>query len=166
MGGNSAAVGAWPPSPWHRERMLRWNDFAGIPRAKGLLGVPLLLPLRLDQVKRILSATRHRSGSMAQSQRQEQARGKATGVIGSGGQTGRWKLLALRAVAPRRAARGGGGGGGRRAARSARACFVAARQNPPPGARHFQSHPKATRGAQRDGQDQNPGQPSHKRPTR
>src|SRR5437867_10923195 len=39
------------------ERVSLWNHIAGIPRAKSLLVVPDFLPLRLDQVKRILFAT-------------------------------------------------------------------------------------------------------------
>jgi len=43
------------------ERVFPWNYVARIPRSKGLLFVPDFLPLRLDQVKRVLFATaRHR----------------------------------------------------------------------------------------------------------
>ena len=44
------------------ERVIGWNGFAGIPSPKRLLFVPRILPLRLDEVERVLSAVaRHRA---------------------------------------------------------------------------------------------------------
>jgi hypothetical protein len=43
------------------ERMLGRNGFAGVPGAKGLLLIPNLLPLRLNEIEGILlPATRHK----------------------------------------------------------------------------------------------------------
>src|SRR5262245_25023334 len=42
--------------------------FARIPRAKRLFGVPALLPFGLNQMKRILPATRHRAGIIGASE--------------------------------------------------------------------------------------------------